>query len=354
MAVCLSWWKYIPVLCFTVQSVKTVPNIKSSKACYGAEGLHCTRHDLRCRDTQSIAITDAYYTANTECDTLGLSRCSVNPGGVTEFGYFRFTVAELAHIYSGCSMLNECLYPAPRRSAGVAFSVVKYQCIETTNPFNIKCEHDQVPTKDNVGAIVGGVAVTVLAVSVVTFFIVRLIRKRGRNMHETKNESPSPPDLQRDNSYCLATNIPQEANHDAGDLKAQSSSSDYDYATVDGMAPQSGTCDPAASAAESGYNLIDDKPLSLTTDYDKTSAVGQATHTGGRVREDEYGYNLFQTTNIKPLQNDYDTAASATKAVAQMSGNDTSTEGDNYDHLSRAAVASGTLGSPYDTAGIVR
>ncbi|XP_046556516.1 uncharacterized protein LOC124265730 isoform X2 [Haliotis rubra] len=81
----------------------------------------------------------------------------------------------------------------------------------TANPFSIKCEHVQVQTKGtsgvttmasynitskwtteerlqttevpdgtraNIGAVMGGVAATVLAVSVTAFFIVRLIRKR--------------------------------------------------------------------------------------------------------------------------------------------------------------------------------
>ncbi|XP_048240422.1 uncharacterized protein LOC124139990 [Haliotis rufescens] len=118
----------IAILFYTLQSVYT-GTTHTSKTCYGQYGLQCTRHVLSCSSNQKIAIYDAYYTDNTECRT-GISSCSVNPDSVTERGYHRFNNAELVSLYDNCSTETQCVYPAPRRGAALAFSVVKYQCIK--------------------------------------------------------------------------------------------------------------------------------------------------------------------------------------------------------------------------------
>ncbi|XP_046556509.1 uncharacterized protein LOC124265724 isoform X13 [Haliotis rubra] len=111
---------------------------KTSKACFGSPGLSCTQHNIRCRRNRTIAIYDAYYTDNIECGQAGITECgTVNPDNVTERGYYRFSNIELVSIFNQCSTATLCGYPAPRRSAALNFSVVKYQCIDNGDSLNI-------------------------------------------------------------------------------------------------------------------------------------------------------------------------------------------------------------------------
>ncbi|XP_071114528.1 uncharacterized protein [Haliotis cracherodii] len=182
-------------------------------------------------------------------------------------------------------------------------------------------------------------------------------------MQDTEKKTHNPRVVKTDNTYCLASNIPQSNDNDRGNLKAQNTPSDYDYATVDGMAPlpdtystsepagRNNASDSAAFVTDCDYDQIGDKPAPLTSTYDTTASVTQPTNTEGRIGEDEYGYNLFQKTTTETFQNDYDTAASATKAVTQLSRIVQNPDEDNYDHFSRGTTGLNTLGSPYDTAG---
>ncbi|XP_071114467.1 uncharacterized protein [Haliotis cracherodii] len=339
---------------------------KTSKACYGSDGIPCTRHDISCNSTQKIAIYAAYYTNNNECGT-GLANCAtVNPDNVTERGYHRFNNTELISLYNNCSTERQCVYHAPRRSEVLAFSVVEYQCIKTSDPFNVTCEpvtgegtntgtaisstdyNNRVSTetssKDDIGAIIGGVVATVVAILVVTLVSVRLIRNRRAKGEGKENIASFPLDVQPDMTHSLAGKIPQNNYHEIQDLKTQSG--DYDYATADGMQnanthfileqaeKQNAKQSAKASTTESDYDHIGDKASPQTSDYDTTASVLQSAHTGGTIGEDNYGYNLFhKKTNPQIQQNDYDTAASATKAVAQLDRTDRNIDDDDYDHF---------------------
>ncbi|XP_046561544.1 uncharacterized protein LOC124270573 [Haliotis rubra] len=317
----------------------------TSKACYGSGRLFCVRHDLRCNPTQKIAIFYAYYTNNSDCALTGISNCeTVNPANVTEHGYHRFSNNELLPLYSNCSRKTNCRYPVPRRSAALAFSVVKYRCIEGQ-------------TGNNTGAIAGGVVATVVAVLVVTLVSAWIIRQRRANS-ESKATTPSI-DAKSDMTYSLAGKIQQNNYHEIQDLKTQNC--DHDYATADvmGLPPTTNTyftIEPAGnqtvrdnstvSAAEGDYNHIGDKPSLQISDYDTTPSIAQQENFG----EDSYGYNHFQKkANTQTHQNDYDTAASATKAMADISTTERNTDEDDYDHFHRGTNASETVSSPYDT-----
>ncbi|XP_071114779.1 uncharacterized protein [Haliotis cracherodii] len=374
-------WICLIFFCCILQPCYT-GTTKTSKACFGSPGLSCTQHDISCNSNQQIAIYDAYYTDNTECDAA-LSSCTVNPDNVTEHGHHRFNNAELVSLYNDCSTETRCVFPAPRR--GAVFSVVKYQCIKTSNPFSLTCRpvtgagttishisqtdgnnHISTETlsKCGTGAIIGGVVATVLAILVVTLVSVRLIRNRRAKSEGKENIASFPLDAQPDMTHSLAGKIPPNNCHDIQDLKTQSS--DYDYATADGLAvpPNADTyfmIEPAgkhnskqfakASTTESDYDHIGDKPSPQTSDYDTTASVDQHAHTGGTNGEDDYGYNLFNTkTNPQKHQNDYDTAVSATKEVAQLSMTNRNTDEDDYDHFPSVINHPKTVSSQYDTA----
>ncbi|XP_046564681.1 uncharacterized protein LOC124273454 isoform X2 [Haliotis rubra] len=391
----VSVWIYITCLCCLLQPVCT-GIIYTSKVCYGS-GRHCIQHGINCSDTQKIAIVDAYYTNNTECGQTGLANChTVNPDSVTERGYHRFSINEVFSLYKNCSRKPQCRYRAPRRVDAYTFSVVKYRCIETSDPFSMGCDTedlsttitntesivdnvfstkditspdcttalktrdvDSTRTKDinthkagqtinNTGAIAGGVVATVLVVLIVTLVSVWIIRQRRANT-----------DAKPDMTYSLAGKIPQNNYHEIQELKTQNS--DYDYATADGMGlppttntyftiepagKQTARDNSAASAAEGEYDHIGDKPSQQTSDYDTTTSVAQPGHIG----EEDYGYNHFQKkVNTQTHQNDYDTAASASKAVAQIISTERNTDEDDYDHFHRGTNGSETVSSPYDT-----
>ncbi|XP_046556499.1 uncharacterized protein LOC124265724 isoform X4 [Haliotis rubra] len=215
-------------------------------------------------------------------------------------------------------------------------------------------------TENNTGAIAGGVVATVLAVLVVTLISVWIIRhRRKKSKGKEKTESLSK-DAKPDMTYSLAGKIPQNNYHEIQELRTLNS--DYDYATADGMVlppttntyftieptgEQTARDNSTASAAEGEYDHIGNKPSQQTSDYDTTASVAQPGNTG----EDDYGYNLFQKkVNPQTHQNDYDTAASATQAVAQLSTTERNTDEDDYDHCQRGTNASETVSSPYDTA----
>ncbi|XP_071115127.1 uncharacterized protein [Haliotis cracherodii] len=377
-------WKCFIVFGYILQPVYTGAT-QTSKACYGSAGNPCTRHDISCNSTQKIAIYAAYYTNNTECDT-GLSNCDtvINPDNVTEHGCHRFNNTEMVYLYSNCSTETRCVYPAPRRGTSLAFSVVKYQCIKRSDLFNVTCEpvtgagtsigtiiNHSSSTDDNhistgnvsydTGAIIGGVVTTVLAILVVTLVSVRLIRKRRTKGEGKENIASFPLDVQLDMTYSLAGKIPQNNYHEIPDLKTQNG--DYDYASADSMQnantyfilqqaeKQTAKQFSKASTTESDYDHIGDKASPQTSDYDTTASVLQSAHTGGTIGEDNYGYNLFHKKTIPQThQNDYDTAASATKAVAQLDRTDRNTDADDYDHFPKVTNHPETVSSPHDTA----
>ncbi|XP_071115065.1 uncharacterized protein [Haliotis cracherodii] len=375
-------WKCFIVFGCILQPVYTGAT-KTSEACYGTPGLPCTQHNISCNNTQKIAISDAYYTKNNKCNITGISSCTVNQDSCTENGYHRFNNTELVSLYNNCSTETRCVYRAPRRIAALAFSVVKYQCIKTSDPFNVTCEpvtgegtntgttisstdynnhvSTETSSKDDTGAIIGGVVATVVAILVVTLVSVRLIRNRRAKGEGKENIASSPLDVQPDMAYSLAGKIPQNNYHEIQDLKTQSG--DYDYATADGMQnanthfileqaeKQNAKQSAKVSTTESDYDHIGDKASPQTSDYDTTASVLQSAHAGGTIGEDNYGYNLFhKKTNPKTQQNDYDTAASATKAVAQLDRTDRNTDDDDYDHFPRVTNHPETESSPYDTA----
>ncbi|XP_048240540.1 uncharacterized protein LOC124139996 [Haliotis rufescens] len=142
----LNHWSAVCVaLCLPVLGVVPMEiSTQTSKGCYGTFGLPCTKHDISCNSTQKIAIYDAYYTGNTECGA-GLSSCTVNPDNVTEHGsnMNRFNNTELVSLYNKCSTETQCVYPAPRRSAALTFSIVKYQCFERDSIVNISTASGQ-------------------------------------------------------------------------------------------------------------------------------------------------------------------------------------------------------------------
>ncbi|XP_048240420.1 uncharacterized protein LOC124139989 isoform X2 [Haliotis rufescens] len=374
-------WKCFIVFGYMLQPVYTGAT-QPSKACYGSAGNPCTRHDISCNSTQKIAIYDAYYTNNTGCAVTGLSNCdTVNPDNVTEHGYHRFNNTELVSLYNNCSTENQCVYRAPRRGAARAFSVVEYQCIKTSDPVNVTCEpvtgegtntgttisskdyNNHISTGDT-GAIIGGVVATVVAILVVTLVSVWLIRNRRAKGEGKEKTASFPLDVQPGMAYSLAGKTPQNNYHEIQDLKTQSG--DYDYATADGMEipqiantyfileqaeKQNAEQFSKASTTESDYDHIGVKASPQTSGYDTTASVAQPSHTGGTIGEDNYGYNLFhKKTNPQIHQNDYDTAASATKAVAQLSMTDRNTDDDDYDHFPRVTNHPETVSSPYDTA----
>ncbi|XP_048240348.1 uncharacterized protein LOC125373364 [Haliotis rufescens] len=132
-------------------------------------------------------------------------------------------------------------------------------------------------------------------------------------------------------------------------LKTRGDMSDYDYATADGIAASPNmnnyftidpitkpntTPNPSTSATEDDYDHIGDKPPVLTSNYDTTASVAQSAGSGTLSREDDYGYNLLQeAARTKTVQNDYDTTASANKAVAQLGKIEEKTAEDDYDHF---------------------
>ncbi|XP_071114495.1 uncharacterized protein [Haliotis cracherodii] len=217
-------------------------------------------------------------------------------------------------------------------------------------------------SEDDTGAIIGGVVATVLLVLVVTLVSVGLIRKRLANSEVKEKTASFPQDVQPDMTYSLAGKIPQNKYNEIQDLKTQNSN--YDYATAGGIAIPTNAdtyfiIEPAgkqnteqfstSSTTECDYDHIGDKQSQQTSDYDTTASVAQSTNTGGTIGEDNYGYNLFhKKTNPQIHQNDYDTAASATRAVAQLTGTDRNTDDDDYDHFPR--VTNDLVSSPYDTA----
>ncbi|XP_046564686.1 uncharacterized protein LOC124273454 isoform X7 [Haliotis rubra] len=358
----VSVWIYITCLCCLLQPVCT-GIIYTSKVCYGS-GRHCIQHGINCSDTQKIAIVDAYYTNNTECGQTGLANChTVNPDSVTERGYHRFSINEVFSLYKNCSRKPQCRYRAPRRVDAYTFSVVKYRCIETSDPFSMGCDTEDLSTTrqtiNNTGAIAGGVVATVLVVLIVTLVSVWIIRQRRAKNELKEKEKTSPTDAKPDMTYSLAGKIPQNNYHEIQELKTQNS--DYDYATADGMGlppttntyftiepagKQTARDNSAASAAEGEYDHIGDKPSQQTSDYDTTTSVAQPGHIG----EEDYGYNHFQKkVNTQTHQNDYDTAASASKAVAQIISTERNTDEDDYDHFHRGTNGSETVSSPYDT-----
>ncbi|XP_046556504.1 uncharacterized protein LOC124265724 isoform X8 [Haliotis rubra] len=236
--------------------------------------------------------------------------------------------------------------------------------VNASGPLNVTCEAVERTTtgqtENNTGAIAGGVVATVLAVLVVTLISVWIIRhRRKKSKGKEKTESLSK-DAKPDMTYSLAGKIPQNNYHEIQELRTLNS--DYDYATADGMVlppttntyftieptgEQTARDNSTASAAEGEYDHIGNKPSQQTSDYDTTASVAQPGNTG----EDDYGYNLFQKkVNPQTHQNDYDTAASATQAVAQLSTTERNTDEDDYDHCQRGTNASETVSSPYDTA----
>ncbi|XP_048240415.1 uncharacterized protein LOC124139987 isoform X4 [Haliotis rufescens] len=242
-------------------------------------------------------------------------------------------------------------------------STLVWLLINASVPFNMECETDTVTsTEDDTGAIIGGVVATVLVVLVVTLVSVGLIRKRQAKREVMEETTSIPQDVQPDMTYSLAGKIPQNKYNEIQDLKTQNSN--YDYTTAGGIAIPTNAdtyfiIEPAgkqnteqfstSSTTECDYDHIGDKQSLETSEYDTTASVAQSTHTGGTIGEDNYGYNLFhKKTNPQTHQNDYDTAASATKAVAQLTRTDRNTDDDDYDHFPR--VTNDLVSSPYDTA----
>ncbi|XP_046556508.1 uncharacterized protein LOC124265724 isoform X12 [Haliotis rubra] len=226
--------------------------------------------------------------------------------------------------------------------------------------------NDSIPSgqaESNAGAIAGGVVATVAVVLVVTLVSVWIIRHRRAKSEGKEKTASLPKDAKSGMTYSLAGKISQENYHEIQDLKTHNS--DYDYATADdmGLPPTTNTyftIEPAGkltandnstpSAAEGVYDHIGDKTSQQTSDYDTTASVAQPGNTG----EDGYGYNHFQKkANTQTQQNDYDTAASANQAVAQLSLAEKNTDEDDYDHCHRGTNASETVSSPYDsTSGV--
>ncbi|XP_046556511.1 uncharacterized protein LOC124265728 [Haliotis rubra] len=105
--------------------------IQTSRACYGTVGLPCTKHSIRCNPTQKIAIVDAYFTFNRECGA-GITNCqAVNPDNVTvSRRSHSIGNTDLISLYNNCSTENQCGHQAPRHTATVTFSIVRYQCID--------------------------------------------------------------------------------------------------------------------------------------------------------------------------------------------------------------------------------
>ncbi|XP_048240413.1 uncharacterized protein LOC124139987 isoform X2 [Haliotis rufescens] len=269
-------------------------------------------------------------------------------------------------------------------------STLVWLLINASVPFNMECETDTVTStessaitttnnivstvtrendtgtadqsEDDTGAIIGGVVATVLVVLVVTLVSVGLIRKRQAKREVMEETTSIPQDVQPDMTYSLAGKIPQNKYNEIQDLKTQNSN--YDYTTAGGIAIPTNAdtyfiIEPAgkqnteqfstSSTTECDYDHIGDKQSLETSEYDTTASVAQSTHTGGTIGEDNYGYNLFhKKTNPQTHQNDYDTAASATKAVAQLTRTDRNTDDDDYDHFPR--VTNDLVSSPYDTA----
>ncbi|XP_046561545.1 uncharacterized protein LOC124270575 isoform X1 [Haliotis rubra] len=123
-------WRVICLAACLLQTA-VLMEIQTSRACYGAVGLPCTKHSIRCNPTQKIAIVDAYFTFNRECGT-GINNCqAVNPDNVTvSRRSLTFDKTELISLYNNCSTENQCGYQAPRSDAADTFSLVKYLCIE--------------------------------------------------------------------------------------------------------------------------------------------------------------------------------------------------------------------------------
>ncbi|XP_067676702.1 uncharacterized protein [Haliotis asinina] len=213
-------WIYVTYLCCLLQPFCTGTTY-TSKVCYGSD-LPCTQHHLSCNSTQKIGIHDAYYTNNSDCTVEGISNCvNFSADGVTEYGYHRFNNAELVSLYEHCSTKVQCVYRAPRRSAALAFSVVKYRCIEENIPESpkIKSTHNSLapgttdnnntaageittrPNKDELpkstpsfpaGVFMGGVAagaVIVILVGLAVFVLV--IRRRYDLTAKKKGETPA-------------------------------------------------------------------------------------------------------------------------------------------------------------------
>ncbi|XP_067676691.1 uncharacterized protein [Haliotis asinina] len=263
--------------------------------------------------------------------------------------------------------------------------------INASDPFNVKCETLDRTTAENIpespkitsthnslapgttdnndtvageavnntGAIVGGVVATVVAVLVVTLVSVWFLRYRRTQSEVKEKPATVSTDVKPDMTYSLARKIPQENYHEIKDMRTHNN--DYDYATADGVnlplttdnyftiepvGKLTVTANSMACTTESDYDHIGDKPTPPTSDYDTTASVAQP----GHIAEDSYGYNHFQNKiNSQTHQNDYDTAASATKAVASISTAEKKTAEDDYDHFHKATNAAKTVSSPYDT-----
>ncbi|XP_048240342.1 uncharacterized protein LOC125373361 isoform X2 [Haliotis rufescens] len=333
----------------------------TSKACYGYAGLPCTEHNISCNNNQTISIEEAYYTNNNECSIHGLSACNiVTPDTVTEDGKHSFNTTEMSSLKNNCSTCTSCTYRAPRRNKHPAFSVVRYECCEesTTSCTSTPAMEGRTQTP----AVVGGVVTTILVLIVIPLTLVWYLRKRRRKTDQSEKTITPSKDVKTDFTYSSAGNSPQSNYHEIDELKTNSRSNDYDYATEDGIAiaPNKNnysTIEPvtkpntnqnaAPSATEDDYDHIGDKPSAQTNDYYTTASVAQSAGTGEHPREDDYGYNLLQKeTNTKTVQNDYDTTASAAKAVARLHGSNKTDEND-YDHFPGSNSKSETLSSSH-------
>ncbi|XP_048251743.1 uncharacterized protein LOC124130234 [Haliotis rufescens] len=231
-------WRHTISLFCILQTYHAGATIQTSRACYGSIGSgSCTLHDISCSCSLRITISDAYYTNNTECGITGLSRCAtINPDSITEHGYFKFNDTELLPLYNICSTKTQCVYPAPRRSAFLSFSVVKYQCmarITTDGPNTGATEgpsstpassHDQFPVGVFMGGAGAGGVVVALAVIAGYFLILR-----RRYDITTKTPAPSLPFTDHPTSADLSARVdvnnyavmgqpsisPEDATHDA-------------------------------------------------------------------------------------------------------------------------------------------
>ncbi|XP_048240344.1 uncharacterized protein LOC125373362 isoform X2 [Haliotis rufescens] len=354
----MNYWSTITCV-FHMLQVAHAGITHTSKACYGSGRLPCVRHDISCNNTQKIDIQDAYYTNNTECTINGLSECNVNPDNVTESGkHSFFSTAEMSSLVKACS--TSCVYIAPRRNENLAFSVVRYECNEASP--HISTSTQTVDRGGQTPAVVGGVVTTILILIVIALTLVWYLRKRRRKTNRSKKTITPSKDVKTDFTDNLAGNSPQSNYHEIDELKTNSRSNDYDYATADAfdIAPDQKNYltiesvtkpntnqNSAPSATEDDYDHIGDKPSALTSNYDTTASVAQSAGTAAQSREDNYGYNLLQKeTNTKTVQNDYDTTASTAKAVARLHGSNKTDEND-YDHFPGSNSKSETLSSSH-------
>jgi hypothetical protein len=115
----------------------------TSRACYGSDGLSCTKHTLGpCQQNLTIDIVDAYFIGNRGCRLVGITSCSRLNLPDTYGPRYNFTKKQ-TDMFNVCLNKSSCnLYPAPRNySLQSAISLIVYMC--TQGRFLINIEYNQ-------------------------------------------------------------------------------------------------------------------------------------------------------------------------------------------------------------------